>query len=98
MPLDAQPDRITVRTLVHIAREAVTNAVKHGHPTSVEVVLEFRDEWLLKIGDRGRGFAAELNPPASAWKSMTEHAEALGGLLRVRSVPGEGTIVEAVLP
>ena len=79
VPLDAQPDRITVRTLVHIAREAVTNAVKHGHPTSVEVVLEFRDEWLLKIGDRGRGFAAAAQPTGFGLESMTEHAEALGG-------------------
>ncbi len=99
VPAQDQPDQPTLDTLVHIAREAVTNAIKHAGPVAVEVVLERTEEWRLRVRDDGRGFDAAGAGEGFGLQSMRRHAHALGGSLRVASVPGGGgTTVEAVLP
>ncbi len=95
-PQGAQPDRPTLEALVHIGREAVTNAVKHAAPGAVEVVLEHADEWQLTVRDNGRGF--EAAGAGFGLQSMRRQAQALWGTLRVTSVPGVGTTVQAILP
>jgi signal transduction histidine kinase len=93
-----QPDESTRYALVHIAREAVTNAVKHARPGAIEVVLERDDEWHLHVRDDGRGFDAAGYREGFGLASMRHQAEALGGTLRVRSADRDGTTVEASLP
>jgi signal transduction histidine kinase len=93
-----QPDEPTCDALVHIAREAVTNAVKHARPGSIEVVLEHEDEWRLLVRDDGRGFDATGDREGFGLDSMRRQAEALGGALRVSSAGRRGTTVEASLP
>jgi len=98
VPVGEQPDPPTLDTLVHIGREAVTNAVKHASPESLEVVLERADEWQLLIRDDGRGFNAGGERTGFGLPSMSQQALALGGWLRVSSTPGAGTTVRASLP
>lgn len=101
-----QPDEPTRDALVHIAREAVTNAVKHARPQSIEVVLEHSDEWQLRVCDDGRGFdatapralAPSVGGSGFGLDSMRRQAEALGGTLRVGATASGGTTVEASLP
>jgi signal transduction histidine kinase len=93
-----QPDAPTCDALVHIAREAVTNAVKHARASSIEVALEHEDEWRLVVVDDGRGFDTEHGVDGFGLASMRLQAETLGGALRVRSTPVGGTTVEASLP
>jgi len=94
---EAQPDGPTLDALVHIGREAVTNAVKHADPSGVEVVLEHADEWRLLVRDDGSGFDPG-EPGGFGLASMRRHAQTLGGLLIVVSEPGAGTTMEAILP
>jgi signal transduction histidine kinase len=95
----AQPDRLTLQTLLHVGREAVTNAVKHAESPSVEVRLAHADEWRLQVRDRGRGFDPAAGAGGFGLGSMRRHALALGGSLRVISAAeGTGTLVEVVLP
>jgi signal transduction histidine kinase len=94
----AQPDAPTCDALVHIAREAVTNAVKHARAGSIEVALEREDEWRLVVVDNGRGFDTETGDHGFGLASMRLQAETLGGTLLVRSAPVGGTTVEAFLP
>lgn len=98
VPPEVQPEQSTLDALVHISREAVTNAVKHGRAASIAIVLWHSDGWRVKIGDRGCGFDQGDRRTGFGLDSMESHARALGGQLRVTSVLGEGTIVEAVLP
>ncbi|HEV3320610.1 MAG TPA: ATP-binding protein [Solirubrobacteraceae bacterium] len=102
VPSSAQPDQPTRAALVHIAREAVTNAVKHARPTAIDVVLEHADQWRLTVRDDGGGFEeAPVTTPAVGGfglVSMRESAHALGGAVHVGSATGAGTTVEAVLP
>jgi two-component system NarL family response regulator len=56
VPAAAPLDRQTRDALQHIAREAVTNAVKYARANAIEVVLARDDEWRLTIHDDGPGF------------------------------------------
>jgi signal transduction histidine kinase len=98
VPAGAQPDQRTLDTLVHVGREAVTNAIKHAEPQAVEVVLEYDDEWRLHVRDDGRGFDAGDASLGFGLRSMKQHAHMLGGSLRVSSAAGAGTTVQASLP
>jgi signal transduction histidine kinase len=96
-----QPDQLTLQTLLHVGREAVTNAVKHADPSFVEVHLAHADEWRLQVRDGGRGFdPSEASGGGFGIASMRRHAQTLGGALRIVSAPGgsAGTLVEVVLP
>lgn len=102
VPSSVQPDPPTRAALVHIAREAVANAVKHARPNAIEVVLEHAGRWRLTVRDDGGGFdeaLAEL-PAVGGFGlvSMRQSAHALGGAVHVGSATGAGTTVEAVLP
>ncbi len=94
----SQPDGQTLDALVHVAREAVTNATKHAAPSSLRVVLDHGDEWRLTVTDDGAGFDELSVRGGFGLKSMRAHAHALGGRLHVLSEPGRGTTVEVVLP
>jgi signal transduction histidine kinase len=95
----AQPDRQTRHALVHIGREAVTNAVKHaGSDADVEVVFEHGDEWRLTVRDSGRGFDPSFASCGFGLESMRACAQELGGSLQVSSSPGVGSTIEVSLP
>jgi signal transduction histidine kinase len=98
VPADLRPDEPTLDALLHIGREAVTNAIKHADPTAVQVVLERTDEWRLQVRDNGCGFVATDAGGGFGLESMRQHAEALGGTLRLLAGTGMGTTVEAILP
>jgi signal transduction histidine kinase len=98
-PASPQPDPLTFDTLLHIGREAVTNAVKHADPLAVEVLLTHDEEWHLRVRDDGRGFDTANTDGGFGLRSMRSHAQALGGSLHVTSAVGAtGTMVEAILP
>lgn len=98
VPTGLQPGQPTLDAVVHVAREAVTNAVKHAEPSAVEVVLEHDERWRLLVHDDGCGFDSAGAQRGFGLNSMSVHANALGGLLRVTSMVGAGTTVEAILP
>jgi two-component system, NarL family, sensor histidine kinase LiaS len=95
----AQADQSTHDALVHIGREAVTNAIKHaGSDVAVEVVFEHGEEWRLTVRDMGRGFDPNNTLRGFGLESMRARVGELGGSLRVMSVIGQGSTVEATLP
>ena len=79
--------------LVRLAREAVSNAARHGAPASVVVTLA---PGRLVVEDDGAGFdpARARGGRGFGLVSMRDRAEGLGGRLEVRSAPGAGTRVE----
>jgi signal transduction histidine kinase len=84
--------------LLRIAREAATNAFRHGNATQVSISLTRGDAVVLRIADDGVGFVPEdvTSGLFSGFglTSMRERAERAGGQLRVRSQPGRGTVIE----
>ena len=90
----------TQAQLLGITREALANVVKHSGARTARVVVESRGgQVAIEITDDGCGFV-----PASAWpgsfglESMRSRAEEIGGVLRISSSPGEGTVVRVEVP
>jgi signal transduction histidine kinase len=83
--------------LVRVAREAVSNAARHGD--AGEVTLALDDAPLrLVVADAGCGFDPAAVRGGHGITSMRERIEALGGTFSISSSPGAGTRVEAALP
>lgn len=89
--------------LFRICQEALHNVVRHSRCREARVELFKEGEQLvLRVEDDGLGF--DFPPPQRkahrgfGLAGMRERAESLGGTLEVRSVPSEGTCVEARFP
>jgi signal transduction histidine kinase len=96
------PDLLAGNLLL-LAQEAVTNALKHGAPSHIELRLHTRDDEIeLEVRDDGRGFdpAAALGQLDGHFglQGMHERAKRIGGTLDVTSTPGCGTSITIRLP
>ena len=96
LPLDVE------EALFRIAQEALNNALKHAAPTSIVVTIHIDGESPyqrveLDVVDDGQGFdpAALGDEGGLGLVSMRQRVENVGGVLDVRSTPGEGTHVRA---
>lgn len=86
-------------TLYRLAQEALTNVGKHAEASSVDVrVLEDEHVVEVVVRDDGRGFDTESGTVGFGLVGMRERVVLAGGTLEVRSSPGQGTTVRAVLP
>lgn len=84
--------------LYRIAQEAVHNAVKHARGRAVCVALESTAAAVrLEVRDDGVGFD-QARPGGYGLSGMAARAARVGGSVEVRSAPGEGTLVKAVIP
>jgi signal transduction histidine kinase len=84
-----------------VAREALTNALKHSQCTEIRVTLSTDDANLrLVVEDDGVGFAPESVDTRAhlGITLMRERVELAGGVLHVNSRQGEGTQIVARLP
>ncbi len=82
-----------VSHLLQIAREAVSNALRHGAATQITVRLHRAGgEICLLVQDNGRGFAVTGSSGGGhGLGNMRARAERLGGKLQFSSSPGQGT-------
>lgn len=83
-----------------IAEEALTNVVKHTKGAKVIIGLRlFPEGWLcLTVLDNAQGFDPALTPGGRGLLMMQDYAQVVGGDCIIKSAPGEGTEVTAVLP
>jgi signal transduction histidine kinase len=88
-----------------VVQESLTNIVRHAAASRVEISVRREDHLLhLRVRDDGRGFDVAETRRAAARGAhigvvgMTERVKGLGGMLEVRSQPGQGTEVRATLP
>jgi signal transduction histidine kinase len=86
--------------LYRIAQEALQNALKHSSARAIEMRLAGTAGGLtLTVTDDGAGFDVKSTEGRGLGLiSMRERLEAVGGTLRIDSVEGRGTRVEAVVP
>lgn len=87
-----------------VAQEALTNAIRHGHPHRVLVRLVQQEESLvLFVSDDGGGFEprdvdGDPSPSGMGLVGMRERALMLDATLDIESRPGEGTWVRLRVP
>ena len=88
--------------LLMVAREALFNAILHGHPNLIGVQMRFSSQALeLHIVDDGRGFDTLPDFADSGHyglQGMKERVQTLGGTLAIDSKPDRGTTVFATIP
>jgi two-component system NarL family sensor kinase len=91
--------------LYSVAKEAVSNVVRHSGGTRLMVAIDYADDAVvLTVTDDGKGFLAEevvkkaLPGTGIGLRSMRERMASEGGTLELTSTPGEGTTVRAELP
>ena len=94
---DAEQASIPIRLhldLQQLLREAVANAVRHGHADRIEVDLAVRDDLLqFSVSDNGSGFpVANGKPSAEPW-SLKERVERANGTIRLVSEPGSTSVL-----
>ena len=89
----------TKEALVRIVREAVTNASRHGNAKNVHVAVTNGAVLRVTIRDDGSGFDPTVRDGGGfGMTTMAERVHALGGELRVSSIPTSGTEVEVTIP
>ena len=89
------PDE-TVALVWRVAQEAVRNAIRHAHASTLDVDVHRSDgHVVLQVTDDGDGFEpdADRDPGSFGLRGLASLVEDAGGRLDVRSTPGEGTQV-----
>ncbi|HEU5259423.1 MAG TPA: ATP-binding protein [Vicinamibacterales bacterium] len=105
MPVVARVDH-TVDTEIATAafrvfEEALTNAVRHSHASSIATTVGTtpRGQLMLYVRDNGVGIPRNrLNARSLGLLGMSERARSVGGTLRITSRAGQGTRVLLTLP
>lgn len=104
--LDAETEAVRVpyslrECLLLLARESLSNVVRHAGAQEATVLLAWQeDSLLLRIQDNGRGFDP-LQPEGSVGQglqNMRRRVEMRGGLMQVDAAPGRGTRLLFHLP
>jgi len=98
------PEHIEL-ALYRIAQECLQNIVKHAHASLARLRFSVTEQVArLEITDDGVGFDTFENPLGGdemggyGLLSIAERAELVGGRLNIRSRPGAGTTVTALIP
>lgn len=104
--LEGEPRELShpiAESLFRIAREALSNALRHAQANCIEVSLLVTAKFLrLSVRDNGRGF--DLTPDMARAQGhwglvgMGERAERLGGKCKIESKLGRGTTLSAEVP
>ncbi len=84
-----------------ILQEALTNAARHAHATTIDVSLRTEGETLhLEVRDNGSGISdkAMRNPQSLGLFGMRERLRPWGGALNIQGSQGQGTIITVELP
>ena len=86
-------------TLFRIGQEALANAVRHAHPTTLLISLIYGEAALqLQMEDNGKGFVVDADSSGFGIRGMRKRADTFPAELQIRSVPGQGTEVRVIAP
>ena len=86
--------------LTRIAQEALTNAARHAACSNIIISLRYASDGACAcaIVDDGAGFDPAIPRTGVGLQTMRERAGQLGGVLQLRSGPGQGTSILVELP
>ena len=99
IPDDLAPQSPERELVVYrVAQEAMTNAIRHAHAASMDIVLRVnRDRLTLSVRDDGHGMREKIRE-GGGMRGMRERASLVGGTLQVLSAPHAGTEVRLEIP
>jgi PAS domain S-box-containing protein len=98
------PEKVRL-ALFRIFQQSLANVLRHAKATEVHVRFSFdAEEAHLEIVDNGRGFGVPPNwidfvrQGHYGLAGAAERANALGGVLKVKSTPGSSTTIQVIIP
>lgn len=96
--VDTLPDRH--QTCVYrVIQEALTNCVRHARAQAITVRMTAADGVLrISVTDDGVGFDTRAVHGGLGLRGIEERVNEIGGALRIRSAPGQGTTLAMELP
>jgi signal transduction histidine kinase len=95
------PSEALTMFLFRAAQEMLFNVVKHAGVNEAALRVRHRGRYVcLRVSDRGRGFdPQEIRKTAGfGLLSIRERVELLGGRMKIKSVPGRGSVFRIVVP
>ncbi|HEY1101990.1 MAG TPA: sensor histidine kinase [Burkholderiaceae bacterium] len=97
-PVDRVPDAMAVH-LYRLVQESLTNALRHGQATRVDVALAVTDDAVrLTVVDNGQARSVPVHPPGHGLLGMHERVLALGGEIVTQVCQPHGWQVGVWLP
>jgi signal transduction histidine kinase len=104
-PILARVPDFIAGNLLLVAQEALHNALKHAAPRHVTLEVHTYDHPArvsLTVHDDGCGFSpgTQLTPADGHFGllGMRERIDRFAGTIQIRSAPGQGTVIHAVVP
>ena len=94
--LDDDVPEETAEHLLSALREALSNAARHAHATTVDVVVRAAGELSLSVADNGTGIKDVSR--RSGLGNIEDRANALGGSMQVEQPSGGGTLLTWRVP
>ena len=97
----AKLDADAALQLLLIAREAITNALRHSGAKTIAVTLRPENDRMVvfEVRDDGSGLSSDSGTGGGhGLSNMTRRAEELGGSLDIESRPGVGTRIRVEIP
>jgi signal transduction histidine kinase len=82
--------------LLHIAQEAIHNAVRHADPTVIAVTLRWKASNLVfQVRDNGSGISAARLKKSEGFglANMRERASEIDGRFEIQTAAGRGTSI-----
>lgn len=99
---DARPIPLRINdTLYRVGLEAIANSVRHAHPTTITLTVEYtRNSVFLSVADDGIGFTQSSGLDGFGLRGIRKRADSISASLKILSVPAQGTRLEiaAALP
>jgi signal transduction histidine kinase len=94
-----RPVGTAAENLYRIAQEAITNAVKHGHPKQVSLLVNSSEtQTVLIVSNDGNRIDLDRATEGMGLEIMRHRARMLGGLVEVQPLRKGGTRVRCVVP
>lgn len=86
-------------SLFRIGQEALSNAIQHGHPSRIQIEVEYKTHsTALSIEDNGIGFVPRADSGGFGLSGMRRRAEQVRGTFEVQSLSGFGTRIRTEVP
>ena len=87
------------KNLFLIFKESVNNAAKYSNARQIEISLHQQDHTLLlRVKDNGEGFDERAIKTGNGLRNLRERAREINGTVTLKSIAGQGTEVELLLP
>lgn len=88
-------------TVYRIVQEALTNIIRHAMASEVNITIIMKNN-ILNVSIEDNGIGMDEKQPANLKKlgiiGMKERAYICGGVLNIKSEPGNGTKIELIIP